>query len=320
MQEVTQAKPSNRGADIASDHACEDRADYARFLAEYGLSPEWVAAVSSNPDDQIPMPDGFDKIAPGDSAIHGLGMFATVPIDQGAVIAPARIAGKRTPAGRYTNHSPQPNAEFIRLSDDRDGDLNLVALRAIAEGAEVLIDYRQACSVNGAGIVPVHAVVPPSRAETEAIAAFLALPMREQMASLIADVLADSEFCEQCNIEHTVENGMYMRKMFIRKDELVIGRMHKLECINICASGAITITTEKGSMDVRAGFTAVSPPGIMKIGRAREDTVWINAFRTDETDLDKLDALIAYNKEETLAMLDPECKYFNVKELSCHQQ
>lgn len=58
----------------------------------------------------------------------------------------ARIGDKRTPAGRYTNHSASPNAKFVPT---RDG-LNLVATRRITGmtggrvGEEITIDYRQA--------------------------------------------------------------------------------------------------------------------------------------------------------------------------------
>ena len=58
----------------------------------------------------------------------------------------ARIDGKRTPAGVFTNHSCTPNAHFEAYTD---GDLNLVASQNIYKGEEVTLDYRQAASVNG---------------------------------------------------------------------------------------------------------------------------------------------------------------------------
>ena len=67
------------------------------------------------------------------------------------LIAPARIDGKRTPAGRFTNHSKTPNAEMV-LSGN--GDIFLFAKQSISGckggnvGAEITVDYRQAMALS----------------------------------------------------------------------------------------------------------------------------------------------------------------------------
>jgi len=87
----------------------------------------------------------------GDSPIEGKGLFATATIEQGEVIAPAGIKGKRTIAGRFTNHSANPNA-FLVLHEN--GDVDLVAKYYISgckagfDGEEITIDYRQALALN----------------------------------------------------------------------------------------------------------------------------------------------------------------------------
>lgn len=123
-----------------------DRQDYRRVLAEYGIPHEVALAQSINTSDMRPFPYGGYKVMVTDSPIEGRGLFATAEIQPGEVIAPARIGDKRTPAGRYTNHSASPNAKFVPT---RDG-LNLVATRRITGmaggrvGEEITIDYRQA--------------------------------------------------------------------------------------------------------------------------------------------------------------------------------
>ena len=130
----------------------DDREDFTRFLAEYGMTRTAVRNASYNPNDQIPMPDWAEgKLQLGHSDIQRYGMFATETVAIADVLAPARIDGKRTPAGVFTNHSCTPNAHY---EAHPDGDLNLVARRNIDEGEEVAIDYRQAASVNGAGLQP----------------------------------------------------------------------------------------------------------------------------------------------------------------------
>ncbi|WP_150047325.1 SET domain-containing protein [Methylomonas rhizoryzae] len=120
--------------------------DFERWLAEYNFTAAAVRAITENTADQIPMPAGFDKVKLQPSPINGLGMFATCAADTNEVLAPGRVGVMRTPAGRYTNHSPTPNAYFFQASG---GDLVLVAKRRVTAGEELTIDYRQAASVNG---------------------------------------------------------------------------------------------------------------------------------------------------------------------------
>lgn len=105
------------------------------------------------------------------------------------------------------------------------------------------------------------------------------------------------------HVEHTVKDGMYMRKLFIPKGSLIVGKIHKLDCINIVAQGDISIVTETGSARVGAGYTVVSPAGLQKVGYAHEDTVFINVFRTDETDIDEIEDAIAWNSYEAAGYL-----------------
>lgn len=122
--------------------------DYKQFLNEFGLTEDAVRRISENTTDQIPMPPGTAKIQRRASSVEGEGMFATEAVQPGELLAPARIGGMRTPAGRYTNHSNKPNAEFRAQPN---GDLGMVATQPITHGAEVVIDYRQAAEANGWG-------------------------------------------------------------------------------------------------------------------------------------------------------------------------
>lgn len=128
-----------------------DRKDFDDFLFETGLNAEYVRRESENTLDQITLPMGAYKFIVGASSIEGKGLICTADIAFGEVIAPARIEGKRTPAGRYTNHSLHPNAEMVAMDN---GDIFLVAMRAIGgslggqAGDEITIDYRAALNLN----------------------------------------------------------------------------------------------------------------------------------------------------------------------------
>lgn len=127
-----------------------DVEDYYLAISEYGFDHETVRKQTENLEDQIPMPYGDYKIMIADSKIDGKGVFATGNFEEGEVIAPARIDGKRTPVGRYTNHSKNINAIMV-LRDN--GNIDLVAKKAITGcqggnlGQEITIDYRQAISL-----------------------------------------------------------------------------------------------------------------------------------------------------------------------------
>jgi hypothetical protein len=134
---------------LTLDHS-QDIADYYLAIAEYGFDHETVRKQTENLEDQIEMPFGNYKMMVANSRIDGKGVFATGNIAEGEVIAPARINGKRTPVGRFTNHAKNSNAIMV-LRDNND--IDLVAKKAINGcqggnlGEEITIDYRQAINL-----------------------------------------------------------------------------------------------------------------------------------------------------------------------------
>ena len=74
------------------------------------------------------------------SEIEGKGLFTKKHYVKGDLIAPAAIAGMRTPAGRYTNHSDHPNAYFICGATGR---VMMVAKQNLYPDTELTVDYRQ---------------------------------------------------------------------------------------------------------------------------------------------------------------------------------
>jgi len=103
-------------------------------------------------------------------------------------------------------------------------------------------------------------------------------------------------------VEHVFVDGMYMRKMFAPKGQIVVGKIHKKPCINFVEYGDISVLTESGFARVKAGFTLVSPAGIMKVGIAHEDTMFINVFRTDKTTIEEVEQEIACEDYAELAL------------------
>lgn len=118
---------------------------YLNMLESLGVTEEAVRRLSEDAEDLIPFPFGCYKVKVGRSQIEGRGLIATADIEADELIGPASIDGRRTPAGRYTNHSDTPNAKMV---ETLPGRVDLVASRHIAgsfggeDGEEVTIDYR----------------------------------------------------------------------------------------------------------------------------------------------------------------------------------
>ena len=119
------------------------QADYQLFLEQLGMDQPTMDAIVTIESDLIDMPEGHD-VELKTSPVHGVGMFATRYFFAGEVICPGRLDGKRTPAGRYINHSCDPNVIPYKFDDD----LYVIAIKDVGVGNELLIDYRDAVGTN----------------------------------------------------------------------------------------------------------------------------------------------------------------------------
>lgn len=92
---------------------------------------------------------------------------------------------------------------------------------------------------------------------------------------------------------HRFAPGVYLREIFMPADTVVIGRIHKTEHFNILVSGSCLIIHDDGSREeLRAPMTFVSQAGVQKVLYIIEDMVWQTVHPTDETDLEKLSAML----------------------------
>ena len=111
------------------------RVDMEQKVAAFGFTPQLMHEISVDPSTFDDTPLAGVEVRP--SSLHGLGLFATRDFALGAVICPALIDGRRSLAGRYSNHSPSPAAAV----DYIDGALMLVAAQDVRAGQELTTDY-----------------------------------------------------------------------------------------------------------------------------------------------------------------------------------
>jgi len=137
----------------APDQVSLDQLDYVKALEDLGATQQQAMALSEKSSDLISFPSGTYKVKVGHSKRQGRGLIATANIAPAETICPTRIGDKRTPAGRYTNHSANPNARMVIVKDT----IYLVALRPIKgcaggfDGDEITVDYRATVALNFQG-------------------------------------------------------------------------------------------------------------------------------------------------------------------------
>jgi len=117
--------------------------DYSLFLSQIGINQEEMDKIVTIESDLMDMPEGY-AVELRKSKIHGLGLFALKDFEVGEIICPGRLDGKRTPAGRFINHSFESNL----LPQLVGNDIYAVATRKIQLNEELLVDYRASMRVN----------------------------------------------------------------------------------------------------------------------------------------------------------------------------
>lgn len=90
-------------------------------------------------------------------------------------------------------------------------------------------------------------------------------------------------------VTHRFSRGVYCRELFIPRDTVLTGRIHKYSQINILLRGDISVLTENGIQRLQAPQVFESPAGAKRAGYAHEDTVWLTICGTETTDPDVLE-------------------------------
>jgi hypothetical protein len=132
------------------------------------------------------------------------------------------------------------------------------------------------------------------------------LATRDAIAKRKEEMLASPHLVELPFAE-SLAGGLYTRTLFIPKGCELVGKIHRKPCVNIVAKGDITIMTETGLLRVQAGYSVTSPAGIQKIGFAHEDTIFINVFRTDVTDIGQVEKDLICESFEALGAEEQLC-------------
>ena len=136
--EIQKAITAETFEELEGFNLAANQLDYKVMIDGSGMTEKEVRNQVESVDDVISIITDADNLAVSESRIEGVGLFSSVNIHAEKIILPSRIDGKRTEAGRYTNHAVNPNAKMVF-----DGDnMNLVSIREIEGGEEITVNYR----------------------------------------------------------------------------------------------------------------------------------------------------------------------------------
>src|SRR5574337_812561 len=106
------------------------------------------------------------------------------------------------------------------------------------------------------------------------------------------DILIASGQGEDMPLRHFFAPHIYLREITMRKDLLVIGKMHATEHLNIITHGDVTVLMEDGPHRITITdhpYIFVSKAGVKKALYCHEDTVWLTPHVTESTNLDEIE-------------------------------
>lgn len=127
-----------------------------------------------------------------------------------------------------------------------------------------------------------------------------ATPTREEIDRLQAEMVKMPQ--AELETSHYFANGMYAREVHRPAGTLIVGKIHKHEHLFIVTKGQIVVWTESGMVRMNAPYVLVSKPGTKRVTLAEVDSTAMTVHRTDNTDLDAIEAEII--ESEGTAMFD----------------
>lgn len=93
-----------------------------------------------------------------------------------------------------------------------------------------------------------------------------------------------------CPVTHHFGPGIYMREAFLPAGTYVMGHAHKDEHMNIMLKGKMAVIVNGEAKVIEGPYIFTGQPG-RKFAYIIEDTVFVNAYATDETDIEKLEEM-----------------------------
>ena len=115
-------------------------------------------------------------------------------------------------------------------------------------------------------------------------------------------------------VRHVFSPGMYARELFMPAGTVIIGKIHRHAHMNTISKGKIQVLTPNGTATYTAPFSFVSEPGMKRVGRVLEDTVWTTYHKTDKTDLAEIEQDVIAPSFSDIELVG---EYIELEEMRC---
>lgn len=122
----------------------------------------------------------------------------------------------------------------------------------------------------------------------------------------LGDILRLQQLCaqlpqEELPVQHVFLPGQYLRKMTMAAGTLVVGKRHRFRHALI-VSGHVTIRTAQGMVELQGMHIIDSPAGMKRAIYAHAPSELVTVHLTDETDLERIEALVIMPDDEPLEL------------------
>ena len=91
------------------------------------------------------------------------------------------------------------------------------------------------------------------------------------------------------NPVHHFSEGVYVRELFIKAGDVVVGKIHRHNHMAMLVHGRAIVVDESGRVEMEAFNIWESKAGVKRAVYAIEDCIFVTIHPTDETDLDKIE-------------------------------
>jgi len=120
------------------------------------------------------------------------------------------------------------------------------------------------------------------------------------------DIVQLQDLCAQLPqadmpVQHTFLPGQYVRRMSMPAGALVVGKRHRFRHALI-VSGHVTLRTADGMVELQGFHIIDSPPGMKRAIYAHAPSELVTVHLTDETDLERIEALVIMPDDEPLEL------------------
>ena len=120
-----------------------------------------------------------------------------------------------------------------------------------------------------------------------------------------------------CPLEHSLPDGMYVRKITMPAGSIIVSRIHKFDNPFFITKGKLSVVSEnEGIVEYTAPFMGITKPNTRRILFVHEETDWTTVHLNPENirDIPEIENRLTYMKQSTLALREQ-----NRKELDlCH--